>query len=98
MTDWLRECLTKPSSDKDSSPSYLDLSRAVKYRSDVGVNVQIIGASGLPGMCHMLSIKGVYKEKKFKSEIAMEVGGWVQVSLGILLLLENRPKIAVNQY
>ena len=28
----------------------------------------------------------------------MEVGGWVQVSLGILLLLENRPKIALNQY
>ena len=34
-----------------------------------------------------------------KSKIAMEVGGWwVQVSLGILLLLENRPKIALNQY
>ena len=26
----------------------------------------------------------------------MEVGGWVQVSLG--LFLENHPKIALNQY
>ena len=29
----------------------------------------------------------------------MEVGGWVQVSLGIFCFcLENRPKIALNQY
>ena len=27
----------------------------------------------------------------------MEVGGWVQVSLGIFLV-ENHPKIALNQY
>ena len=26
------------------------------------------------------------------------VGGWVKVSLAILLLLENHPKIALNQY
>ena len=34
----------------------------------------------------------------FKSEIPMEVGGWVQVSLGIFIFLENYPKIARNQY
>ena len=28
----------------------------------------------------------------------MEVGGWVQVSLGFLFVLENHPKIALNQY
>ena len=28
----------------------------------------------------------------------MEVGGWVQVSLGICLFVENCPKIAPNQY
>ena len=33
-----------------------------------------------------------------KSQITMEVGGWVQVSLGIFFLVENRPKIALNQY
>ena len=33
-----------------------------------------------------------------KSEFTMEVGGWVQVSLRFLLLLENHPKIALNQY
>ena len=27
----------------------------------------------------------------------MEVGGWVQVSLGICLFVENHPKIALNQ-
>ena len=32
-----------------------------------------------------------------ESEITMEVAGWVQVSLGFFLL-ENRPKIALNQY
>ena len=32
-----------------------------------------------------------------KSEITMEVGVWVQVSLGIFCV-ENRPKIALNQY
>ena len=31
-----------------------------------------------------------------KYENTMEVGGWVQASLGIFLL-ENRPKIALNQ-
>ena len=40
--------------------------------------------------------KGLCKVKKFKkSEITMEVGGWVQVSLGFFL--ENCPKIALNQ-
>ena len=30
--------------------------------------------------------KGLFKERKFKkSEITMEVGGWVQVSLGFFL-------------
>ena len=28
----------------------------------------------------------------------MEVGGWVQVSLGLFLFLENHPKIPLNQY
>ena len=38
------------------------------------------------------------RNKKFqKSEITMEVGGWVQVSLGIFFL-ENHPKIPPNQY
>ena len=38
------------------------------------------------------------KEKKFKkSEITMEVGGWVQVTFGIFFM-ENHPKIALNQY
>ena len=32
-----------------------------------------------------------------KSEFTMEVGGWVQVSLGIFVF-ENHPKIALNQY
>ena len=27
----------------------------------------------------------------------MEVGGWVQVSLGIFFVLENRPKIATKK-
>ena len=33
-----------------------------------------------------------------KTDLSMEVGGWVQVSLGMLLCLENLPKIAPNQY
>ena len=38
------------------------------------------------------------KKRKFqKSEITMEVGGWVQVSLGIFVV-EDHPKIALNQY
>ena len=42
--------------------------------------------------------KGLCKEKKFKkSESTMEVGGWVQVSLGIFFGLENHPKISLNQ-
>ena len=32
-----------------------------------------------------------------KSEITIEVGEWVQVSLRIFFFLENRPKIALNQ-
>ena len=38
--------------------------------------------------------------KKTKSEITMEVGGWVHVSLGIIIifLLKIAPKIALNQY
>ena len=40
--------------------------------------------------------KRLCKENKFqKSEITMEVGGWVQVSLGFLV--GNRRKIALNQ-
>ena len=36
---------------------------------------------------------GVVQRKKFKKfEITMEVGGWVQVSIGILLLLKIIPK------
>ena len=50
-------------------------------------------------MIFKLSYKGLCKEKKFqKSEITMEVGGWVQVSLGIFVCVENRPKTALNQY
>ena len=42
--------------------------------------------------------KGLCKETKFKkSEFTMEVGGWVQVSLGIFFV-ENHPKIALNHY
>ena len=37
------------------------------------------------------------KNNSKKAEITMEVGGWVQVSLGIFVV-ENRPKIALNQY
>ena len=38
------------------------------------------------------------QERKIqKFEITMEVGGWVQVSLGIFFL-ESRPEIALNQY
>ena len=40
---------------------------------------------------------GAFKKKIQKSEITMEVGGWVQVSFGFFLL-ENRPEIALNQY
>ena len=39
--------------------------------------------------------KGLCKEKK-NPEITMEVGGWVEVSHGIVL--ENVTKIALNQY
>ena len=42
-------------------------------------------------------IKGALQRQKIqKSEITMEVGGWVEVSLGIFV--ENHPKIALNQY
>ena len=42
---------------------------------------------------------GLCKEKK-NSKITMEVGGWVtvQVSLVICVCVENRTKIALNQY
>ena len=40
------------------------------------------------------AVRGFAKKKK--SEITMEVDGWVQVSRGIFW--ENRPKIALNQY
>ena len=45
-------------------------------------------------------IRGCAKEFFFqKSEITMEVGGWMGPGLTqILLLLENHPKIALNQY
>ena len=43
-------------------------------------------------------LRGFAKKEKFqKSEISREVGGWVQVSLGIFFG-ENRPKIALNQW
>ena len=42
-------------------------------------------------------VRGLQRKKIPKSEITMEVGGWVQVSLGFFVL-ENRPKIALNQY
>ena len=41
-------------------------------------------------------VRGVAKKTFPKSELTMEVGGWVQVLLGISV--ENRPKIALNQY
>ena len=38
-------------------------------------------------------LRGCAKKNNFqKSEITMEVGGWVQVSLGILLLFEKSTK------
>ena len=41
--------------------------------------------------------KGLCKEKKFKkSEITMEVGGWVQVSLGILQSPYFKVKLMTN--
>ena len=44
----------------------------------------------------LVVIRGMAKKEKIqKSEIPMEVGGWVQVSLGIFFL--NPPKIALNQ-
>ena len=39
----------------------------------------------------MECIRGCAKKKRNKSEITMEVGGWVQVSLGFFLF-ENHPK------
>ena len=42
---------------------------------------------------------GFLVSKKFKkSEITMKVGGWVHVSLGFSVVVENRPKIVLNQY
>ena len=42
-------------------------------------------------------LRGFAKKKKFqKSEFTMEVGGWVQGSLGFFF--EFIPKIAVNHY
>ena len=51
------------------------------------------------GICLTLqSPLGAVQRKQFqKSEITMEVGGWVQVSLGFFVL-ENHPKIPLNQY
>ena len=44
-----------------------------------------------------LAFRGFAKKNKFqKSEITMELGGWVQVSLGIFVV-ENHPKIPLNQ-
>ena len=48
--------------------------------------------------CKGLGLGTVQRKKFQNSEITIEVGGWVQVSLGILLLLEKHPKIALNQY
>ena len=45
----------------------------------------------------VISLMGFAKKNKFKkSEFIMEVGGWVQVSLGFFFL--NHHKIALNQY
>ena len=49
-------------------------------------------------MVLLVLVMGLCKEKFQKSEITMEVGGWVQVSLAIFLFVENHPKIALNQY
>ena len=48
---------------------------------------------------HVLYLElGALQRKQFQnSEFTMEVGGWVQVSLGYFFL-ENHPKIALNQY
>ena len=43
--------------------------------------------------------KGLCKEFfPQKSEITMEVGGWVGPALTRIFVVENRPKIALNQY
>ena len=47
-----------------------------------------------PGSYHLGALQ---RKKRKKSKITMEVGGWVQVSLG-MFCVENRPKIALNQY
>ena len=43
------------------------------------------------------SLGALQRRKNSKSEITMEVGGWVQVSLGVCFL-ENRPKIGLKQF
>ena len=48
----------------------------------------LFGAIRLKALCK--------KDKLQNSENTMEVGGWVQVSLGIFFL--NHPQIALNQY
>ena len=45
----------------------------------------------------MVGVRGSAEKKFHKSEITMEVGGWVQVSLGIFFV-ENRSKISLNQW
>ena len=46
-----------------------------------------------------VTLRGFAKKEKFqKFEVIMEVGGWVQVSLGFFFFVENCPKIAINQY
>jgi len=49
--DWMARRLDRslhlPS---DISPKDLELSRIVRYRKDVGLNVQVTGAYGLPGL------------------------------------------------
>ena len=42
--------------------------------------------------------RAVQRKKLKKSENTMEVGGWVQVTLGFFLWKINHPKIALNQY
>ena len=44
-----------------------------------------------------IALVGLQRKTIQISEITMEVGGWVHVSLGFFYL-ENRPKIALNQY
>ena len=62
-----------------------------------------MNASGMgpPGMAagstYFCALGGFVKLKKCKkNDISMEVGGWVQVSLGKFKKMENHPKIVLT--